>query len=113
MAGDLVYFTIPAADTARARAFYGGLFGWAFAPGNVPDGYQITGPTPPGGLHGGGEGSQPDVFFGVEDLDAAVARVRELGGHADDPQETPSGAFALCRDDQGVRFGLWAPRAPG
>jgi uncharacterized protein len=111
--GELVYFWIPVPDAARAQAFYGGLFGWEFAPGNVPDGYQITNASPPGGLHGGGEGSAPQVCFQVDDVQAAVERVRELGGEADDPQEIPSGSYVQCRDDQGTSFFLWAPPSGG
>ena len=47
MAGDAVYFWFPVSDTGRARAFFGGLFGWEFAPGNAPDGFQITNTNPP------------------------------------------------------------------
>lgn len=109
MTGELCYFVIPAADAERSQAFYGGLFGWGFAPGNVPGGFQITGSTPPGGLHGGGEGSSPQVYFSVADIHAAVTRVRELGGSADEPEEISSGYMAHCRDDQGSHFSLWAP----
>jgi predicted enzyme related to lactoylglutathione lyase len=28
----IAHFDIPAADVARAKAFYGGLFGWEFSP---------------------------------------------------------------------------------
>jgi hypothetical protein len=57
-----------------------------------------------------GEAGPPRVFFGVDDIEAGVARVRELGGEAGEPQEIESGFMAECRDDQGVPFGLWAPR---
>ena len=51
MSGDLGYFTIPVPDMKRARAFYGGLFGWEFAP-DATDAYaHVTNTTPPGGLH--------------------------------------------------------------
>lgn len=113
MTGELVYFWLPVPDAERAQAFYGDLFGWQFAPGNVPGGYQITNATPPGGLHGGDESSSPQVCFGVEDMRAALERVRELGGQADEPQEIASGSFASCRDDQGTRFFLWAPPGEG
>jgi uncharacterized protein len=109
MTGELVYFVVPAPDAQRAQTFYGELFGWEFAPGSVPDGYEISNAQPPGGLFGGGEGSSPDVYFGVDDIDAAVARVRELGGEAEDPQEIASGYMASCRDDQGTAFNIWAP----
>jgi uncharacterized protein len=108
--GDLVYFVVPAADADRARSFYGELLGWSFTPGNVPGGFNIEGPSPPGGLFGGGEGSRPQVYFEVDDIDAAVERVRELGGEAENPQEIQSGRMSHCRDDQGVEFGLWTPR---
>jgi predicted enzyme related to lactoylglutathione lyase len=52
------------------------------------------------------------VWFKVTDIHAAVARVRQLGGHADQLQQSPSGWSAPCRDDQGTLFNLWQP-APG
>jgi predicted enzyme related to lactoylglutathione lyase len=53
----------------------------------------------------------------VEDLDAALARVRELGGDAagwsssdDDPEQVARFArFVMCKDDQGSTFGLHEP----
>lgn len=30
--GRIVWFEVPAGDTARARSFYGDLFGWQFQP---------------------------------------------------------------------------------
>ena len=108
MPGDLVYFTIPVADGERGKAFYGGLFGWGFEPGNVPGGHHITGSTPPGGMFEAGASTAPDVYFSVDDIHAAVERVRELGGEAGEPQRIASGWMAQCRDDQGGRFNLWA-----
>jgi catechol 2,3-dioxygenase-like lactoylglutathione lyase family enzyme len=72
-------------------------------------------------MHGGDEGAGPLVFFGVADLEAAMARVRDLGGQAealesraDGLQEGSFGRFALCRDDQGSPFGLHQlPEAEG
>jgi catechol 2,3-dioxygenase-like lactoylglutathione lyase family enzyme len=64
-------------------------------------------------VHGNDEGAGALVFFGVPDLEAAMAQVRELGGHAealesraDETRDGSFGRFALCRDDQGVPFGL-------
>jgi predicted enzyme related to lactoylglutathione lyase len=110
MAGQLVYFWIPTPDSERAKAFYGGLLGWEFEPGNVPDGFQIRDTNPPGGLHGGESASSPRVCFEVDDMGGAVARVRELGGVADEPEEIASGHYVRCRDDQGSEFFLWAGR---
>lgn len=114
MSGELVYFEIPAADAERARAFYGELFGWHFEESNFDPGYfMIPDATPMGGLSGGEESSSPWVYFGVEEIGAGVALVRELGGEADEPREIPSGYFARCRDAQGIPFGLWQTKEDG
>jgi hypothetical protein len=63
-------------------------------------------------MHEGDEGPGPELYFMVEDLEKAIARVREHGGDADEPQDTSGGRYSRCRDDQGARFGIWAP-APG
>ena len=111
MSADLGYFTIPVADVVRGKAFYGGLFGWQFAPDATDRYAHVTNTTPPGGLNAG-QGSSPQVWFRVAYIQAAVARVRELGGQADEPQESPSGWSTACRDDQSTHFNLWQP-APG
>lgn len=47
-------------------------------------------------------------YFAITDLDAAVARVRALGGTALDPTPMPGQPFRLtaCEDPQGAAFGL-------
>jgi predicted enzyme related to lactoylglutathione lyase len=110
MRGDLVYFMIPTADAERAHAFYGGLFGWRFSPGNVPGGFNVEGSTPAGGLYAGGEAGAPEVWFEVDDIEAACARVVELGGRAGAVEEIGSGWMAACADDQGSPLNLWAGR---
>ncbi len=108
MPGDLVYFVIPVPDAGRGREFYGGLFGWDFTPGTVPQGFDVEGATPPGGLVGGApEPSGIDVYFTVDDVGEAVERIRELGGEADEVQETAAGLYASCRDDQGTPFSIF------
>ena len=107
--GDIGYFTLAVRDSARAQAFYGALLGWRFAPGSVPDGWQIEGVSPHGGVWGGGDDPGVTLCYRVDDVRAAVVRVRELGGTAEDPQGKPYGAIVECADDQGVRFQLWQP----
>jgi transposase-like protein/predicted enzyme related to lactoylglutathione lyase len=54
-------------------------------------------------------------YFDVDDINAGAARVKELGGEANDPGSVPGmGWFATCRDPQGNEFGLWQndPSAP-
>jgi uncharacterized glyoxalase superfamily protein PhnB len=102
----IVYFTVETPDDDRARAFLGTVLGWRFAPGHVPRGWEIVNAVPGGGLWGGREQAALVAVFTVDDVDAAVARVRDLGGDAADPQDMPYGRLATCTDDQGLRFDL-------
>jgi uncharacterized protein len=113
MAGELAFFELGVADTERGRTFYEGLFGWRFRPGPSGAGFVIETPNVPGGMHGGDAGASPYLFFAVDDMDTAIARVRELGGEVeetdvqgDDESIRKFGRFKLCRDDQGSPFGL-------
>jgi predicted enzyme related to lactoylglutathione lyase len=117
MAGEPSFFSIGVQDAERGRAFYAALFGWAMEPQR--NGFSITTAGAPGGIHGGDPGASPYLFFRVDDIDAALARVRELGGtveevdYDDDDDATVArfGRFKLCRDDQGSWFGLHEPPA--
>lgn len=104
--GRLAYLTFEVADTARARAFLGAVFGWHFAPGNVEDGWQIDGLTPMGGLHGGHDQATVVPMYAVDRLEAAVAAVCAAGGSATDPERRSFGTMSSCADDQGSRFHL-------
>jgi uncharacterized protein len=109
MTGELSFFELGTGDYERARAFYSQLFGWQFDA--TDGGGRITTPTVPGGIHPNDAGASPYVFFAVDDLDAAIAKVNELGGSGDAMDESPDtvaefGRFALCKDDQGSSFGL-------
>ena len=119
MAGEPAFFEIGVEDPERGKAFYGALFGWDFTPGPSGEGGSMIGtPGIPGGLHSGDKAAVPYLFFRVEDLDAALARVRELGGSADatelgqEESAAEYGRFKLCTDDQGSAFGLYQPPAP-
>lgn len=118
MAGELSFFELGVEDVERGRAFYEELFGWRLEPGPSGQGFTIGTPTVPGGMHGGDRGAAPYVFFGVEDMETALARVRELGGVVEEMdveggEESIAqfGRFKLCRDDQGSPFGLHQPPA--
>jgi predicted enzyme related to lactoylglutathione lyase len=116
--GDLTFFELGVEDAERGRAFYAGLFGWRFAPGPSGEGFMIQTPHGRGGIHGGDSGASPYVFFAVDDIEAAMERVRELGGvvedmdvEGDEDSIAETGRFKLCRDDQGSTFGLHQPPA--
>ncbi|MBK0866314.1 VOC family protein [Saccharopolyspora sp. HNM0986] len=106
--GDIDYITIATPDSEAAKEFYGGLLGWRFSAGNVPDGWQIDGVHPMAGMHGG-QHDDVQLCFRVDDIDASLARVRELGGQAEPSQQRPFGRLASCSDDQGRRFYLMEP----
>ncbi|WP_139416988.1 VOC family protein [Agromyces laixinhei] len=116
MSGEVSFIEFGASDATTARSFYGKLFDWTFESGPGGNGYSIDGVGVPAGVHGGDPGAAPYVFFRVDDLDAAVARVERLGGTvsavegADDEASIAIyGEFRLCRDDQGSPFGLHRP----
>ncbi len=110
--GQLFYFTFGVADGNRARDFFAGLFGWEIRDGHMPGAFHIANPTPPGGIAPGAAAPTIDLYFRVDDIQAAVSRVRQLGGQADEPVLYASGWSATCHDDQGLAFYLSEP-APG
>ena len=104
------------ADADKGRAFYEAMFGWNLEPGPTGSGSTISTPNLPGGMHGDDPGAAPYLFFKVDDIDAAVDRVRELGGSVeqmdlggDEETQATFGRFRFCRDDQGSPFGLHQP----
>jgi predicted enzyme related to lactoylglutathione lyase len=116
MAGELSFFEIGVEDPDRGRTFYEALFGWSFEPGPSGGGFGITAPNVPGGMHGGDPGASPYLFFRVDDIEAALERVRQLGGDVEvadveggEDSIAKFGRFRLCRDDQGSPFGLHQP----
>jgi uncharacterized protein len=120
MAGQMVHFEIPAGDTAQAKEFWGGLFGWEFQefPGS-PTEYHMTrfSETTGGAIYGEDTDARGTrTYFDVDDISAGAARVAELGGESGDAIPVPTmGWFAICKDNQGNEFGLWQtdPNAPG
>lgn len=109
--GDIVYVTWQVPDEERTARFLGELLGWTFTGGSVEHGLQVQGPNLMGGLWGKGEGTPIDakLMYHVADIQAAVAKVRELGGTATDPELMPYGWSADCADDQGMEFWLYTP----
>lgn len=105
--GDVVYLSLQVPNAARAREFYGSVLGWLFG----ADRRHVEGQAIPIGIVEGwtAEGvGNPGVFTvrRVADLEAAVRRVRELGGTATDPHREPYGLATECTDNQGLAFGL-------
>lgn len=105
--GDLAYITmLRAGDSRAARDFYTSVLGWSWQPGRVADGWGADGAVPMTGLSGGNDRTVIVPMYRVDDVAAAVARVRALGGTASDPEQMPYGITSECEDDQGTRFYL-------
>lgn len=107
--GDLYYFTLPVHDLAKAKAFFGAVLGWEF--GDAQQGHIENISAPPGGIAqvDPAASTRAQLWFVVDDIRAAVAKVRELGGSAEDPVHYDSGWSADCVDDQGTTFNLSVP----
>ena len=105
MTGQIVHFEIPADDTTKSREFWGSLFGWQFEAYPGPFEYHMTRISDQAGL--AITNMEPGKRGTRASFDGA-ARVRELGGEADEPGPVPGmGWFVTCRDPQGNEFGLW------
>lgn len=113
--GTLCWNELNTRDTDAAVAFYPQVFGWTVhastEDGPMPytewqvDGRSVAGMLPMPEMV---PAEVPDhwmVYFAVEDCDASMAKVGELGGSvAMGPMDVLVGRFAVCQDDQGATF---------
>ncbi|MFN3537906.1 MAG: VOC family protein [Brevundimonas sp.] len=112
MSTELGYFTLDTPDIDRARAFYGGLFGWTFDEASSHETYaHVADAGIPFGFVKGERKDFSHLYFRVDDIDAICVKVAELGGKCAVPADSRSGRTATACDDQGVSFGLWEPAA--
>ena len=83
MSGELAYVEFGVEDVEKGRVFYSGLFGWKFEPGPLVRGLsshcqmwarECMATT----------GEAAVLFFRVDDIEAAVEKIQELGGSVDD-----------------------------
>ena len=112
MNGAIVHFELNAKDTARAKKFYGSLFGWKFEPSAMPglDNYLLIDDLKPSGAINGMSPDKPGpvVYLDTNNIDSSIKKVRELGGKADDKQPIPTqGWFSRCVDTEGNTFSLF------
>jgi len=105
--GELSYITYEVPDSTAFKAFYSGVLFWTFEPGRIDDGWGVQQTHPMAGVAGGSATTVTVPMWTVEDVDAAVARVRQAGGTIiEEPSQQPYGKMAQCTDDQGTRFYL-------
>ena len=109
--GDISYASLWVPDVARAAAFYGAVLGLEYVPAHDQRGRQAPGVAPSQGLWEHPAVSALFCSYVVDDIAAAVARVRAAGGQAGQPVPRPYGLTADCADTDGVRFALHQPQA--
>lgn len=110
--GDIAHVTMVAADAERAKVFYETVLRVPFVEGYSPGAWGTEETQPQFGMWSP-EGARPEVqlCFRVDDIEAAVARVRDAGGQAAEVERKPYGLLVECDDDQGAHFQLWQPIA--
>ena len=111
MPGEIVHIEIPADDTGKSQEFWGSLLGWEFQAFPGPFEYHMARLSEQQGaaitnMEQGKKGMR--AYFLVDEINAGAARVKELGGEANDPSPVPQmGWFSTCKDPHGNEFGLW------
>lgn len=103
--GDVAYVSLNVPDPERAAAFYTDVLGWEVTDDSGRQ--RVAGATPHTGLFGAP--GRPNLFccYAVDDVVAAVQRVRDAGGRVGEPTREPHGLVADCTDDQGAAFAVW------
>ena len=125
----VVHFEIPADDVARAREFYGGVFGWQLQDmqemdytlvETVPVDQETRLPLEPGAINGGlmkrtAQTPAPVVTVDVESIDISLKEIEAAGGSTvQERTEIPGmGAFAYFKDSEGNVVGLWETQPTG
>ena len=107
--GDTGSVTMTAHDTGRAKEIYEAVLQVPFAAA-YPGVWRTEETAPPLGILPSRD-SEPAVqlSYRVDDIEAAVERVREAGGQAGDPERRAFGLSAECADPEGLVFRLWQP----
>jgi predicted enzyme related to lactoylglutathione lyase len=110
MGKKIVHVEFPAQDVERAKRFWEGVGGWSLNDAGMPGIQYLMFQE---GDQGGavytmdGEGGTT-IYLGSDDIDADLAKVRELGGDAEEKQPIPQiGWFARCKDSEDNEFSLY------
>jgi uncharacterized protein len=116
--GALSWNELNTRDPEAAKAFYGAVFGWDFEDNDMGEMGSYTtlklGDAMVGGmLDMAGRGVPEEipahwqVYFAVEDTDAAVEQAKRAGGSVMvEPLEVPAGRFAILTDPFGASFAM-------
>jgi predicted enzyme related to lactoylglutathione lyase len=118
--GRVIHFEIHAMDPERAAKFYRDCFGWQIESWGGPMEYWMvtTGAAGEPGIDGGimkrAEAADGDSItsyvntIDVDDLEAAMAKIRQSGGSITTQKSAVPGVgwLAYAKDTEGNRFGI-------
>jgi predicted enzyme related to lactoylglutathione lyase len=118
MANHFVHVELHTGDLAKAKAFYGELFGWSLTDLPTPKGtYTLinVGDGTGGGMMKNPAPETPPhwlAYVGVDDIEAAAARAVEFGGTLAHPVTKIGflGSMCVIKDPTGAYLGLWQER---
>ena len=117
MPNPVVYFEVIGEDHEALTSFYGDVFGWDIERAG-PGGYSFARPGDDGitgGIGGspGGEASYQTFYVQVDDLQATLDRVKDVGGRIvmEPTQVSETTDAALFEDPEGHTIGVLARRA--
>jgi uncharacterized protein len=106
----VVHVEFPAQDVERGRKFWEGVGGWSVNDAGM-EGMQYLmwqEGDQGGAIYSMERQSGTMVYLGSDDIDADLAKVKELGGQAGEKQAIPHvGWSARCQDSEGNPFSLF------
>jgi predicted enzyme related to lactoylglutathione lyase len=105
--GDVGYVSLWVPDGPRAAAFYAAVLGWTYGAEAKGHARQVEGRDLPHGIFGGRDHSTLFLCFLVDDVEAAVERVRQAGGRAEEPTMEPFGLTSMAVDVEGTPFSIY------
>ena len=124
----VVHFEMPYDDASRMARFYEAAFGWKTQALGAEMGHYVLATTSatartastdqPGAINGGFYPKKPDwpaqhpsVVIAVDDIEAAMAKVRDAGGSVlGEPMEIPGvGRYVSLHDTEGNRVSMLQP----
>lgn len=124
----VVHFEMPYEDRERLVKFYTDTFGWQMQKFGEEMGNYVTAsttetdqngmPTTPGAINGGffprtpeGPAQYPSVVIAVDDIHAAMKKVKDAGGEVlGEPMEIPGvGQYVSFTDTEGNRLSILQP----
>ena len=115
MSNPFVHLELCTPDTAQAKAFYSGMFGWTFTDNDM--GPMIYSTFKPSEGPGGGIFTMPDMptfwlpYVGVKDIHESTEKAKSLGAQVHKgPAEIPNiGWFSVLVDPGGATIALFQP----